>query len=132
LEWFQSGLWEVSGTFNSPIYFKELGQFTVPASHPPSVELLANFSTIPSVQTTSKPSVVPVVLDGAYSGDRTVFWWSGSITLTIPSLYQHKGETNGKFSQESKTNNINFGDENSGRPWSKMKKELHTQNATQD
>ncbi|XP_021930754.1 peroxidase-like isoform X2 [Zootermopsis nevadensis] len=117
LDWFQSGPWEISGTFMSPIYFKEVGQFRVPASHPPSVELSGNFSLNPSVQTTSKPVVMPVVLEGAYSGDRTVFWWSGSIILTLPSSSQYRVETNGKFSQESETDNTSSTVENSERVW---------------
>jgi hypothetical protein len=98
-DWFQSGPWEVSGTFTSPVYFKEVEQFKVPASYLPPVELPGNFSSIPSVQTTSKPPIAPVILEGAYSGDRMVFWWSGSIILTIPSSSQYRVETNGKFSR---------------------------------
>jgi hypothetical protein len=75
----------MSGVFTSPIYFKEVEQFKVPASHPPSVELPQKVPT-PSVQPTSPPPTAPIVLEGAYSGDRMLFWWSGGIILTIPSL----------------------------------------------
>lgn len=122
--WFQSGSWEVSGTFTSPVYFKQVGQFRVPASHPPPVELSENFSTISSVQTTSKPLTMPVALEGAYSSDRMVFWWSRSIILTIPNASQYQVQANGKFSEESETNNETFGDENSGSLRSERKEEM--------
>jgi hypothetical protein len=89
VERFQSDPWEVSGTFISPVYFKDVEQFEVPASHPSSVELPMKFSSTPSVQTTSKLPIMPVVLEGAHSGNRTVFRWSGAITLTIPSSSQN-------------------------------------------
>lgn len=84
-DWFQLHPSEMSGVFTSPIYFKEVEQFEVPASQPPSAELPQNKST-PSVQATSLPPTAPIVLEGAYSGDRKLFWWSGGIILTIPSL----------------------------------------------
>jgi hypothetical protein len=97
----------MSGVFTSPIYFKEVEQFTVPTSHPPSAKLPWNLTT-PSVQTTSPPLTVPVILEGAYSHDRMLFWWSGGIIITIPSLYQQWTDT------QSQTDNTHFGDGNSG------------------
>lgn len=84
-DWFQSHPSEMSGVFTSPIYFKEVEQLEVRASHPPSLEFPQNVS-IPSVQATSPPPTAPIVLEGAYSGDRKLFWWSEGIILTIPSL----------------------------------------------
>jgi hypothetical protein len=100
----------MSGVFTSPLYFKEVEQIEAPASHPPHVEVPQNFSPTPSVQTTHPASTAPVILEGAYSGDRMLFWWSGGIILTIPSLSQYGTDTTHSHTDK----NTKFGDGNTG------------------
>jgi hypothetical protein len=85
-----------------------------------------------SAHTTSEILTAPVALEGTYSVNRTVFWWSGDIVLTIFSSSQHLTDTRHNFSPEGDTENMSSGDENSGRQWSRRKRELSKKNVTQE
>lgn len=113
--WFHSHPLQVSGKFVSPVYFKEVEDYSLPASRSSSVELSGNSSSAPSVKTSSAVLTAPIALEGKYSDNRTVFWWSGGIILTIPSSSQHWIDNSHNLSPEGDTENMSFGDENSGR-----------------
>jgi len=130
-DWFHSHPLQVSGNFMSPVYFKEVEDYNLPASFPPSVELSGNMSSTLSGHITSETLTAPIALEGTYSVNRTVFWWSGDIVLTIFSSSQHLIDTRHNFSPEGDTENMSSGDENSGRHWSRRKKVLSKQNITQ-
>jgi hypothetical protein len=85
-----------------------------------------------SAHTTSDILTAPIALEGTYSVNRTVFWWSGDIVLTIFSSSKHWIDARHNFLPEGDRENMSSGDENSGRHWSKRKKELSKQNVTQE
>ena len=131
-DWFHSRPLPVSGNFMSPVYFKEVEPYSLPASFPSSVELSGKMSSTISAHNTSEILTAPIALEGTYSVNRTVFWWSGDIVLTIISSSQHLIDTRHNFSPEGNTENMSSGDENSGRHWNRRKKELSKQNTTQE
>jgi hypothetical protein len=129
---FHSRSVQISGNFVSPAYFKEVEGYSLPAYLSSPVEVSVNFSSTPSVETTSEIQTAPIALEGTYSDNRTVFWWSGGIVLTISSSSQHWIDTSRNFSPEGETENVSSEDENSGRHWGKREKELYKQNVTQE
>lgn len=131
-DWIHSRPLQVSGNFMSPVYFKEVEDYSLPASFPSSVELSGNMSSTLSAHTTSEILTAPIALEGTYSVNRTVFWWSGDIVLTIFSSSQHLIDTRHNFSPEGDTENMSSEDENPGRHWSRRKKEMSKQNVTHE
>ena len=131
-DWFHSRPLQVSGNFMSPVYFKEVEDYSLPASFLSSVELSGNMSSNLSAHTTSEILTAPIALEGKYSVNRTVFWWSGDIVLTIFSSSKHWINARHNFLPEGDRENMSSGDENSGRHWSRRKKELSKQNVTQE
>jgi hypothetical protein len=129
-DWFHSHPLQVSGNFMSPVYFKEVEDYSLPASSPSSVQLSVNLSSTLSANNTPEILIAPITLEGTYSDNRTEFWWSGDIALTIFSSSQHWIDTRHNFLPEGDTENNNSGDENSGRHWSRTK-ELPKHNVTQ-
>jgi hypothetical protein len=131
-DWFHSRPVQISGNFMSSVYFKEVEDYSLPASLSSPLELSVNLSSTPSVQITSEILTASTALEGTYSDNRTVFWWSGGIVLTISTSSQHWIDTSHNFSPDGDTENLSFGGENSGRHWSKREKELYKQNVTQE
>ncbi|KAJ4434649.1 hypothetical protein ANN_23214 [Periplaneta americana] len=83
--WNQTALQQVSGTFNSPIYFKEVDMFEVPVSSTTVFNLSRELSPMPSVIAGPELPTAPLILEGMYSSNRNLFWWAGGIILTLPS-----------------------------------------------
>lgn len=83
--WNQTALQQVSGTFNSPVYFKEVDMFEVPVSSTTVFNLSRELSPMPSVIAGPELPTAPLILEGMYSSNRNLFWWAGGIVLTLPS-----------------------------------------------
>jgi hypothetical protein len=81
---------------------------------------------------TSEILTASIALEGTYSDNRTVFWWSGDSVLKIFSSSQHWIDTRHNFSPEGDTENRSSGDENFESQWSRMKNKLSKQNVTQE
>ncbi|KAJ8880391.1 hypothetical protein PR048_016860 [Dryococelus australis] len=96
---FPGALPPVEGTFSSPIYFQERKEFLYLRNE--SVTSAA----VPEKLYTPNPSVnvgpitpkIPICLLGTYSLDKSVFWWTGNVTVQVqyPAIFDNAGNVAG-------------------------------------
>ncbi|PSN38523.1 hypothetical protein C0J52_20098 [Blattella germanica] len=122
LEWNMMNTLGISGTFTSPIYFKEV-KGEVPSSTIDIPRLHAGLSNNPSVEDKSELATAQIVLEGFYSKDRRIFWWNGGFVFTVPSTYHSNNilsKYHRKVDSESRSSNPTTGNSLMSNPEEKQ------------
>ncbi|KAJ9579791.1 hypothetical protein L9F63_004537, partial [Diploptera punctata] len=81
LSWNHTQHSKISGSYISPIYFKETSQLINNTVGSKNAEFRKELSTKPSVVNEGLPTS-KIVLEGVFSKDRKIFWWNGGFMIS--------------------------------------------------